>query len=64
MSDIRVENHGSVFGLSPLTTKGLEWLQESTEHEAWMWMGHTLFVEHRYAPEIVKGAIEDGLQVE
>jgi hypothetical protein len=61
LTDIEVENHGSIFLFRPLTNAGSEWLNENTDGQ---WFGNALAVEHRYAFDLAQGAIDDGLKVE
>lgn len=60
--DIRVENHGSIVLLQPLTPEGRDWLEETTDPDA-TWYGGALVVEPRYVDPILSGARDDGLEV-
>jgi hypothetical protein len=65
MSDLLVENHGSIFLLIPVTQDGLDWIDANIgvgpEIQTW---GDGVVVEHRYIGHIVEGALADGLQVQ
>ena len=63
MNDLHVENHGSIFLLTPITTKGADWINEHIPQDAMTWAHHSIVVEHRYIADIVNGAIADGLTV-
>lgn len=57
--DIVIQNEGTIFLFHPLTTKGKEWLVANVQDDA-RWFGKALVVEHRYAMELARGAVEDG----
>lgn len=61
--DLRVENHGSVFLLRPLTDAGRTWIEEHVQYESWQMFGGAISMEPRYAAAIVEGAQNDGLNV-
>jgi hypothetical protein len=63
-ADIRVDRHGSITLLTPLTPNGRRWLSRNVEAEAWQWIGGGLAVEPRYADALVDGAVVDGLEVD
>ena len=58
--DILVENHFSLFLLRPVSDVGKDWLASHVAEDA-QWFGNALVVEYRYVPDIVQGAIDDGL---
>jgi hypothetical protein len=61
MTDLTVENHGSIFLLRPLTVAASTWL---VEHVAWETeFGDAIVVEPRYVRAIVEGALDAGLVV-
>ena len=62
-ADISVENHGSVFLISPQTTKGEHWISENVNAEPRQYFGRAVACEPRYVSDIVRGAIADGLRV-
>jgi hypothetical protein len=63
--DIRVEDHGSIVLLRPATTAGREWLEAHCDQSGYQpFSGGTLLCEPRYVANIVRRAIEDGLEVE
>jgi len=64
--DIRVENHGSIWLLFPENAVARQWLLDHVADDA-QWFGGqyaALVVEPRYVLDIVRGADEDGLEVE
>jgi hypothetical protein len=64
MGDFHVENHGSIFLLTPVTSAGADWINEHIGEDAITWGQGSVVVEHRYIEAIVAGAIGDGLTVE
>ena len=60
-TDARVENHGTIFLVRPLTESALGWL---TEHTDGTWFGNALAVEHRYVSDLVVGLRDAGFNVE
>lgn len=64
MPDIRVENHGSIVLLQPLTLAGTYWLEETVINKDTLLWGSAVVVEPRYAARIVEGMISEGLEVE
>jgi hypothetical protein len=56
--DFKLENHGFLFLLPPLSSAAKEWMQpHSPEIHFW---GDTIVIESRYVTEIVDGVICDG----
>ena len=64
MPDLRVDNHGSIILVTPLTPAGEEWIDINVSPEPWQWLGRGLAVEPRYAGALIEGAMGDGLEVE
>lgn len=60
--DLKVENHGTIFLLRPVSATGQEWVDEHIPDDAQM-LGNAVAVEHRYIEDIVIGAQSDGLVV-
>lgn len=58
--DFRVENHGSIVLLRPLTPAATAWVEEHLPAERRGWAG-TVVVEHRFIEDIVSGFLADGL---
>jgi hypothetical protein len=61
--DFKLENHGSLSLLRPLSSAATEWMKEhlpveSPETQFW---GDAIVIESRYVTEIVNGIIGDGL---
>ena len=61
MTDVRVENHGSIVIIQPLTAAAREWLQENTNG---MWWGGGLACEPRYVNDLLDGMGNEGLSIE
>jgi len=57
--DIRIENHGSIVLLRPVSTAAAEWLEAVTGDDAQTWCGATA-VEPRYLSDILDGALDEG----
>lgn len=62
-ADVLVNNEGSVIMLIPNSTAGKAWIDENLQLESWQWLGGGAAIEWRYAPDIVNGMQEDGLEV-
>lgn len=60
--DVRVDNHGSIMLLNPLTQAGEAWMDEHLPADA-LTFGGGIVVEPRYVGDIVNGMREDGLEV-
>jgi hypothetical protein len=61
-NDFNVENHGSIFLVTPMNESARIWLRENTAEES-MYYGGSLVVEHRYVEALIEGMREDGLRV-
>ncbi len=61
-ADFRVEDHGSIFLLQPLTPAAQSWIDEHIPDDAQR-LGSAIVVEHRYIADIVQGIRNDGLAV-
>ena len=59
--DARIEDHGSIFLVRPLTDCALGWLREHTDGT---WFGNALAVEHRFVADVVAGMRGAGFAVE
>ena len=62
MSDLRLELHGSLNLVHPLTEAGTEWLDEHVDDDA-TYFGAALVVEPRYTADLLYGAVADGLAI-
>lgn len=60
--DVRVENHGSIVLLRPITVTGQDWLDGRIDPDAQTW-GGAVVVEPRHVNDIVVGMVADGLVV-
>jgi hypothetical protein len=59
--DARIEGHGSVILVAPLTDGARDWLEENTDGT---WFGGALAVEPRYVLNLVAAMREHGFTVE
>ncbi len=62
--DIRVENHGTVFLIRPISDAGSQWIDDNLQVESWQWLGEAVAVDHHYIMIHVIGMLEDGLSVD
>ena len=60
--DVDLALHGSIDLQTPLTPDAQAWMKENIPDDA-QWLGGALAVEPLYAPDIVRGMIDDGLAV-
>ena len=60
---MRVEPHGSVVLIRPLTPGAREWIDQNVGPEPWQWMGGALACEPRYVADLVDGMIADGMEI-
>lgn len=63
ISDFRVENHGSLYFVQPLTDDSRAHLEENTSPEA-LWWGGALAVEPRYVGPLIHQLLEAGFRIE
>ena len=61
--DFKLENHGSLFLLRPLTTLAREWMNEHLplDHPETHFFAGAIVVEPRYIGPIVEGIVAAGL---
>ena len=62
MADVKIENHGSLVLIRPLTEAASDWLDENISEDA-QHFGAAVVVEPRYVEAIVEGMQNDGLEV-
>lgn len=60
--DIAARDVGAFLVVGPLTPAGEAWLDEHLSGED-EWRGGSLYVEHRFGPDLLMGAHMDGLTV-
>lgn len=60
-TDIRFENHGTVWLAFPQTDRGQQWFDEHVSAE--MAYGKAIVIEHRFVGSIIEGAARAGLEV-
>ncbi len=63
-ADVILAFAGSLTLLTPLTSYGREWVEESLQTEPWQWLGSTVTIDHRMGVDIRQAMIDDGLTVE
>ncbi len=63
MSDLRFENHGSLFLVHPTSKAGTEWLFSTAPDDA-QFLGDAMAVELRYVEGVATAARDSGLEVE
>lgn len=63
MSDIRVQDEGTIVLLHPLTDRGREWINTQVQADA-QYLGRALAVERRYVQDILEGMAAEGLEIE
>jgi hypothetical protein len=61
--DVRVENHGSIALLQPLTRRGVTWLRDNVQTEPWQMMGNAIATDPRMVQNVIYGMEADGLLV-
>ena len=59
--DARIENHGSIVLVRPLSDSARDWLRDNIGEA--QYFGPALVVELRYVAPLVKGMIADGLVI-
>lgn len=60
--DLRFTNHGNVWGITPETNEGDQWLTTMVSADPWQWMGPTLYVDQHAVELLQWAAAEDGLR--
>lgn len=63
-ADFEVIDQGSFIGFRPVSDEGKRWMDENVESEGWQWMGSVLYVDHRYADDLISGIDMGGLTYE
>jgi len=51
--DVRVESHGTIYLVFPLSGRAARWIDEYVSVEL-QWFGRSLLVEHRYARDLIE----------
>lgn len=63
VTDIMVQNHGSIVLVYPVSSEAREWIEQNVSDES-QWFGGGLVVEPRYVENLIQGMLNDGLVVE
>ena len=58
---IRLQDHGSIVLVTPITPASEDWLREHTDGT---WFAGGLVVEHRYAADLLRGEVDEGFRIE
>jgi hypothetical protein len=62
VADLLVHGHGSIYVLRATSRRGESWIDEHISDDRQEWAG-AIVVEHRCIGDIVRGALEAGLEV-
>jgi hypothetical protein len=63
VTDLSIQDEGSIYLLRPHSDAGKEWIAEHIPDTA-IWFGGAVVIEHRFIGDIAQGAVNDGLEVE
>lgn len=63
MTDVRIEPHGSVVLVRPLSDEARAWVDENVQLEGWQWFGGAFACDPRYVDNLCGGLREAGLEV-
>ena len=63
MSDIEIEDHGTVVLIRAMTAVGKAWVEEHVEAEDWQHFGDAIAAEPRAVPLVIDGMLADGIEV-
>jgi len=63
MSDVTIEDHGSVVMVRPVSDAAKSWVKEHVQLESWQWLGGAFACDHRMVMDLVDGMVEAGLEV-
>jgi hypothetical protein len=61
--DLTVGDEGTIVLFTPHTEAGRTFLHEMLLSEPWQWLGKALCVDHRTAPGVIDGALNEGLRI-
>lgn len=60
-ADLEFTNHGTIITVEPLTEAGKAWIADNIPSDAQKWQG-AICMEPRYAWDIYRGALNDGIR--
>ncbi len=63
MTDVEVTRDGSLIGFRPIGDDADKWFDDNVESEGWQWLGSVLWIDYRFANQIIDGLEGDGLTV-
>ena len=63
MSDVAIEDHGSVVMVRPTSDAAKEWVDENVQLESWQWHGGAFACDPRMVMDLVDGMADAGLEV-
>lgn len=61
--DVAVEPRGSLILIRPVTEAARKWIEENVAVAEPVWFAGRLACEARFAPDLLAGMTEDGLEV-
>lgn len=64
LTDIRIEDHGSIVSFTPKSDACKEWIDQNVQLEAWQWLGPSFGVDHSYADNLIDGLQAEGFEVQ
>lgn len=60
--DVLIKSDGSkLVGFTPVSKNAKEWFEANVETASYQWLGNTVWVEDRYAQDLLDGLTEAGL---
>lgn len=60
--DFDIIDAGSLIGIKTLSEAGKAWMDEHVQAEGWQWLGDILYMDKRFAFDLIAGMREDGLR--
>lgn len=63
MADLQIQNHGSIFIMTPTSKAGHQWVDECIPVDATRWGQCSIVIEPRYLENIIDGACCAGLSI-
>jgi hypothetical protein len=61
--DVRTINQGTMIGFAPVTTAAEEWLEANVVSKDSQWLCGFLWVDYRYASDLMLGLIDAGFDL-
>ncbi len=60
--DFEIINGGSLCGIVPMREEAQDWIDENVETEGWQWMGNVLYIDWRFAEDLIEGIHDAGFE--